>query len=194
MRRFGVVAAGAVLAAVGAVGLAGCGVGRAPAQDAAVAADAPGAEAQALTALGFNPDDMQPVAAMDPSAGPADPSARPGDRSNPDARQGDRKRHRMRGFLTQRTLHGEIVVQTDDGTRTIVVQRGTVTDIDDDSMTVKSTDGFTLTWTFGDGLRVIERRKTVQPDDVKAGTEVGVAGAKAGDTTTARLVVIPRGR
>jgi hypothetical protein len=81
-------------------------------------------------------------------------------------------------------------VQTDDGTRTIAVQRGTVTAIDDDSMTVESTDGFTLTWSFGEKLRVIERRKAVQPDDVDVGTEVGVAGAKDGDTATARLIVM----
>lgn len=189
MRRFGVVTASLVLAAVGAAGLTGCGVGRAPAQDAVDAAVALSADAQALTALGFSPVDMRPGGAMDPSAEPAadeSPDARPGDRP--------RKRHQARGFLRRNTLHGEIVVQTDDGTRTIAVQRGTVTEIDDDSMTVKSTDGFTLTWTFGDELRVIERRKTVQPDDVEVGTEVGVAGAKDGDAATARLIVIPRGK
>jgi hypothetical protein len=191
MRRFGVVTASLVLAAVGAVGLTGCGVGRAPAQEAVDAAVATDAEAQALMALGFNPVDTQPAGAMDPRA---DPSARTDDKANPDARPGDRKRHQVRGFLRRNTLHGEIVVQTDDGTRTIVVQRGTVTDIDGDSMTVRSTDGFTLTWTFGDQLRVVERRKTVQPDDVKMGTEVGVAGAKDGDTGTARLIVVPRGK
>jgi hypothetical protein len=193
MRRFGVATASLVLAAVGTVGLSGCGVGRAPAQDAADAAVATSADMHALTALGFNPVDMQSTGAMDP---PADPSAEPAGAASPDARPGDRlrKRHQARGFLRKNTLHGEIVVQSDDGVRTIAVQRGTVTEIDDDSMTVKSTDGFTLTWTFGDELRVIERRKTVQPDDVEVGTEVGVAGAKDGDTGTARLIVIPRAK
>lgn len=193
MRRFGVVTVSLALAAVGAVGLTGCGVGRAPAQDPVDAAVATSADAQALTALGFNPADLRPVRAMDP---PADPSAEPADNEGLDARPGDRprKRHQARGFLRKNTLHGEIVVQTEDGTRTIAVQRGTVTEIDDDSMTVKSTDGFTLTWTFGDELRVIERRRTVQPDDVEVGTEVGVAGAKDGDTATARLIIIPRGK
>jgi hypothetical protein len=100
----------------------------------------------------------------------------------------------VRAYLRKNTLHGEIVVQTKEGTRTIAVQRGTVTALDDDSMTVKSTDGFTMTWTFGENLRVIERRTTVQPEDVEVGAEVGVAGAKDGDRATARLVVIPRAR
>jgi hypothetical protein len=188
MRRFGVVTAGLLLAAVGAVGLTGCGMGRAGAQDAANPAVATGAEVQALTALGFDPVDMQLVGAL----APATPSAEPDDKPSREARPGDRKRHHARGFLRHNTLHGEIVVQTDGGVQTIIVQRGTVTAVDGDSLTVTSTDGFTLTWSFVDQLRVIERRKTVQPDDVEVGTEVGVAGAKEGAGATARLIVIPR--
>ena len=59
-------------------------------------------------------------------------------------------------------------------------------------MTVKSTDGFTLTWTFGDPMQVLEHRTTIQPTDVKTGETVGVAGVQNGSTETARLVVIPR--
>lgn len=125
-------------------------------------------EQAALSAIGFE--------AADPS-----PSATPA-----------RERPRMRGFLRKNTLHGEIVVETKDGPKTVVVQRGAVTAIDDDSVTVKSTDGYTVEWAFGDDLRVRERRDTIQPSDVKVGTEVGVAGAKDGDRTVARLVVIPR--
>jgi hypothetical protein len=197
MRRFGVVTA-SLMIALGSIGLTGCNMARAPARDTAGAAVATGAEEQALVAFGFEPLDLLTVGAIDPaqpSGEPDDeasPGATPGDRAKRDA--GDRKRHPARGFLRKNLLHGEIVVQTDDGTRTIAVQRGTVTEIDDDSMTVKSTDGFTLTWTFGERLRVVERRTTVQPDDIKAGTEVGVAGAKDGGAATARLIVIPRAK
>ena len=82
----------------------------------------------------------------------------------------------------------------DGGTKTVAVQRGEVTAIDGDSMTVKSTDGFTMTWTFGEDLRVVERRTTVQPSEVKVGTTLGVAGAKDGDRGVARLIVIPRAK
>lgn len=191
MRRFGVVTASLVLAALGALGLAGCGLGPGSAQDAVDAPAAVGAEGQALAALGFNPLDLTATGALDPRTSP---SARTQGQADPDAKPGDRmhRRHQLRTFLRKNTLHGEIVVQTETGTRTIAVQRGTVTQIDGDSMTVKSTDGFTMSWNFGDNLRVIERRTTVQPEDVKVGTEVGVAGAKDGDAGTARLIVIPR--
>jgi len=86
--------------------------------------------------------------------------------------------------------HGEVVVQTKDGDKTVDIQRGVVTAIDDKSVTVKSTDGFTLTWSFGNPLKVVERRTTVQPNAVKAGATVGVAGTKDGTTTTARLISI----
>ena len=83
-------------------------------------------------------------------------------------------------------------MQTKDGVKTVDVQRGTVTAIDARTMTVKSTDGFTLTWTLGGDLKVFEHRTAVQPSAVKVGTEVGVAGVKDGTTTTARLIVIPK--
>ncbi|QOC94433.1 hypothetical protein [Micromonospora craniellae] len=74
----------------------------------------------------------------------------------------------------------------------MAVQRGVVTAVDGGGgMTVKSADGFTLNWTFGDGLRVVERGRTIPSSDVEVGTELGVAGAKAGDSTTARLIVVP---
>ena len=58
----------------------------------------------------------------------------------------------------------------------------------------KSTDGFTLTWTFGNPIHVLEHRSSVQPSAVKVGMAVGVAGGKDGDTAVARLIVIPRAK
>ncbi|HEX7744408.1 MAG TPA: hypothetical protein VF462_03985 [Micromonosporaceae bacterium] len=191
MRRFGVVTASFVLAAVGALGLTGCGLARGSAQDATGPTAAVEAEGQALTALGFHPVDMQPLGLQDPRTAP---SATPGPAEQAKPGEQPRRRHPLRSLLRKNTLHGEIVVQTDAGIRTIAVQRGTVTAIDAGSMTVKSTDGFTMTWTFDADLRVIERRTTVQPADVEVGTEVGVAGAKDADRATARLIVIPRAR
>ncbi|MFD0823909.1 hypothetical protein ACFQ0D_37575, partial [Micromonospora zhanjiangensis] len=142
--------------------------------------------------MGFDPET---IAAADPATNPsATPSA--GSSAGPgkaDQRgEGWRKRHQARVLLRKNTLHGEVVVQTKDGTKTVAVQRGTVTAIDDKSMTVKSTDGFTMTWTFGPELKVVEKRTTIQPGDVKVGTELGVAGTKDGDKGVARLVVVPK--
>ncbi|HEX6873917.1 MAG TPA: hypothetical protein VF163_22680 [Micromonosporaceae bacterium] len=175
----------AVVGTVAALGLAGCGRlggGDSAAQPDALAASELGWDGQALEAIGFSTEELAPAAAV-----AADPSPAASNRP------GERRRHhpRLRFGFGKRMLHGEAVVQTDEGTKTVVVQRGTVTAIDDTSMTVKSTDGYTITWIFGDPLRVIERRSTVQPSAIKVGTVVGVAGAKDGDKTLARLIVIP---
>ncbi|HEX6498553.1 MAG TPA: hypothetical protein VF054_05920 [Micromonosporaceae bacterium] len=171
--RFGVAAAGAVIAVAGLLGLTACGPAAA---EAAVLSP----EASALNALGFSTDDLVPVANPSPS----------GDSNgqHPNAR---RRLIRDRVLMRRNMLHGEAVVKTKDGDKTVEVQRGTVTAIDDRTVTVKSSDGFTMTWTFGSPIRVVEHRTTVQPSSVKVGEEIGVAGTKDGDTNTAKLILIP---
>jgi hypothetical protein len=181
------------LAGAGLLGLTACERPGSPAAAPAAAVDAPaeaalaaaaGLEEQALASLGFAPSELT---VAKPAASPdADPSAGPG--------KGDRGRNRRplaRTLLRGRVLHAEAVVQTKEGVRTLLSQRGTITAIDGDSVTVKSTDGFTLTWTFDDELRVIDRRRTVQPTELAEGAEVGVAGAKDGDRSVARLIIRP---
>jgi hypothetical protein len=185
-----------VAASVAVLGLAGCGRtgtdgdGAAPALDTGAASDVTelGWEGQALEAIGFNPADLAPAAA--PAAAPA-PSASAGPGADRNRDRLRRHHKRLRFGFGGRVLHGEAVVQTDEGTKTVVVQRGTVTAIDADSVSVRSADGFTLTWTFGDPIRVVERRTEVQPRDIAVGTEVGIAGAMDGDKTVARLIVVP---
>ena len=157
------------LAAVGLTGVAACGPGATPSGSAAPLT----VEEQALTDLGYD------VAEVLPAATPSgEPGGRPG------------KPYAHRRHLGKRILHGEFVVSTDDGTKTILVQRGTVTAVGDDSMTVKSADGYSLTWTFGDKLRVIEKRKTVNGDALKVGDKVGAVGGKSGAGGEARLILI----
>ena len=157
------------LALTGLLALTACGAApqAAPAAAAVDVAD----EAQALTAVGFATE----VTPAPSSSASADRKRRPG----------------LRKHLRKNTLHGEITVQGKDAVRTIVVQRGTVTAVDTAGVTVKSTDGFTQTWTFGDKLKVVQAKKAVEVSAVKTGAEVGVAGAKDGDKSIARLVAIP---
>lgn len=191
-RRIGV----AAVIGVTALGLAACGPGGATATGGPAAAAGQMAvevaadltpEGQALTALGFPEADVEPASYAAATAEPSPSASADGERARP----GWRKRHLNRVLLRRNTLHGEVVVQTKDGTKTVLVQRGEVTAIDDKTMTVKSTDGYTLTWTFGDPIRVVERRNTVQPKDIAVGTQVGVGGTKDGDTSTAKLIVVP---
>jgi hypothetical protein len=122
------------------------------------------------------------TAALQTVALQSEPSAAPGKPGghHPGARR----------LLRKNTLHGEVTVQGKDGVRTIAVQRGTVTAVDAKSVSVKSSDGFAQTWTFGDELRVRQDKKKVAVDAVKTGATVGVAGRKEGDATVARLIVV----
>ncbi|MFI7574313.1 hypothetical protein [Micromonospora sp. NPDC049497] len=194
MARWGV-AATTLLTAV-TLGLTGCGttrVGAESAPEAAVeVAAAMGAEGQALTAMGFDAAELDVLTVAAPASATPSPSssavAEPGRRERAEEW---RKRRQARVLLRQNTLHGEVVVQTrDGGTKTVAVQRGEVTAIDGGKMTVKSTDGFTMTWTFGPELRVLERRRTVQPEAVEVGSVLGVAGVKDGENGVARLIVV----
>ncbi|MEV4621842.1 hypothetical protein AB0J74_24420 [Asanoa sp. NPDC049573] len=197
MRRW---LAGIGLVAVVGLGLTGCGLAGGSGQVADQAFDVVagmGAEGEALAAMGFDPDDITPaelaeLQAQAPSPG-ASPSPAAKGKGNGNG-HGDRgKRVKARVMLRKNTLHGEAVVRAKDGTtQTVLVQRGQVTAVDGDSITVKSTDGFSLTWSFADDLRVVERRSTIQPKELAVGAQVGVAGTKTGDGGSARLVVIPR--
>jgi hypothetical protein len=148
-------------------------------------------DAQALQSIGFSPDQIS-LAALDEVQ--AAPSASPSPGSHPGAAGKLRQlRHRLVRFgFGKRLEHGEATVQTDDGTKDVVVQRGTVTAITSTSVTVKSADGFTLTWTFGNPFTVIKDRAKSQPSAVPVGTQVGIAGAKDGSATNARLMVVTR--
>ena len=173
----------AALGAVALLGLTACG----PAD----VSNALSPEASALTSLGFNTDDVTTSGRLtDPGPG-TDPSAGTGTAGTA---KGNGKAHpalRLRRVLARHVEHGEVVVETKQGDKTVDVQRGQVTAIDDKSITVKSADGFTQTWVFGTPLRVIQNRDTIQPSAVTVGQEVGVAGIKNGTTVTANLVVIP---
>jgi hypothetical protein len=167
------------LGLVGTLGLAGCGVGAGSTTAAAAATDLSD-EASALQAVGF---DTGLTAAPAPSAS-ASASAAAGGKHG--------RRIAARKYLRGNTLHGEITVQGKDGVKTIVVQRGTVTAVTSTGVSVKSTDGFTETWTFADKLKVVQDRKAVTTSLVKTGAEIGVAGTKDGSADDARLIAVKK--
>jgi hypothetical protein len=180
----------AVFGLAGLVGLAGCGrlADRAGTADTTgtieVSADT-SAEGVALASMGFDTGE----ASLEPANGPA---ATPSPGASADhARRLGGVRRALRVKLRKNVLHGETVVQTKDGTKTVVVQRGQVTAVTATSVTVKSTDGFTQTWTFGDKFTVVHDRTKVQLGDIKQGAQIAMAGAKSAGTSTARLAVLP---
>jgi hypothetical protein len=154
---------------VGLLGLAGCG--QLPGETVQVPAEA-SPETVALTSMGFETG-LEPASAPGPSAAPV------------------KGRRALRVQLRKNVLHGETVVQTKHGVQTIEVQRGQVTAVTATTVTIKSTDGFTETWTFGDKFVVVQHRAKVAASAIKSGAQIGIAGTKAGDTSTARLAVLP---
>ena len=162
----------------GVLGLAGCGAGGSNAVNG-VGADLAD-EAVALAQVGF---DTGLQNAPDPSASPsAGAKAQVGKR--------DLRRKAIRKYLRKNTLHGEVTVQAPGGPKTIVVQRGSVTAVSGGSLTVKSTDGFTLTWTLAANATVVQDKKKVTTSAVKTGEQIGVASTKDGSADSARLVAI----
>lgn len=107
----------------------------------------------------------------------------------PDGHQGGR----MGGFgvaggLGGPVLHGEVVVGDADGSGTtrLLVQQGEVTKVSGPSVTVRSTDGFTVTWTVDDTTRGGD------VGDLAVGDQVHAAGTKTGDSTGTATVLAER--
>ncbi len=121
--------------------------------------------------------------------------------NQPDQQNG----HRHRGMRGQgghtglkggqfggRMLHGEIVVADDSGSGTtkLLVQEGSVTAVSGKTVTVKSSDGFTVAWTVNDTTRTGWPRRgqdaqqsTGDISQIAVGEDVDVVGTKTGDGT-----------
>ncbi|HEY8453309.1 MAG: hypothetical protein FWJ70_18345 [Micromonosporaceae bacterium] len=167
-----------LVATLGLTALAGCvpGDGERWTQ---VAADLSPEEA-ALSALGYE------VGAEDGESATDEAAASGRD----DRWHGRRQRAATRVLLRRNALHGEAVVETANGTVTVLFQRGEVEAVTETGVTVRSTDGFTLTWTFSPQLQVVEARGTVEPRPLSDGDPVGVAGIRRDGRPVARLIVI----
>jgi hypothetical protein len=91
--------------------------------------------------------------------------------------------------LARRALHGELTLQTNDGVKTVVMARGAVSALADDSITVKSSDGVSTSFRIDGNTRFGFRREPDPRAELKVGDTVWVVGEKSGDTTTATNVV-----
>jgi hypothetical protein len=189
--RIRMVIATTALAAVALFGMAACG------GSPASASGSLSPEQSALTALGFTADDVSAVTGTTTaSAASASASAAPG-KTGAGKTAGKAKHPRLRRLAIRRLAlrghveHGQVTVETKTGDKIIDVQRGTVTAITSTTVTVKSTDGYTQTWSLSGSPTIIERRTTGQVSSIVAGTTVGIAGPQAGTTATAKLIVVP---
>jgi hypothetical protein len=111
---------------------------------------------------------------------PTSPGATPSAPSSPHAHHGVR---RSQGGAME---HGELTVRTKTGDRVIDVQRGQVSAVSATSVTVRSTDGFTATYTVGSASKVRVRKNASTIANVHTGDNVAVAATKSGNTNTLR--------
>jgi hypothetical protein len=120
------------------------------------------------------------------------PSASPSSPSTPSQQQPDRPG--KGGFGPGRgafgfggALHGEFVVPKDGGGyQTVATQRGEVTAVSKESLTVKSEDGYSRTYTLTEDTLVNAARDGI--DDVKTGNTVTVTAVVADGKATATTV------
>ncbi len=118
-----------------------------------------------------------------PSASPSTPSTTP-DKPGEPGKGGPGHRGQ---FGLGGALHGEFVVKKDDGTyQTVATQRGEVTAVSQDSITVKSEDGYSRTYTITEDTLVNAARDGI--DDVKTGNTVTVSAVVADGKATASSI------
>jgi hypothetical protein len=115
------------------------------------------------------------------------PSASPSSPSTPDQNQkpGRPGHGGFRGeFGLGGALHGEFVVPKDGGGyQTVATQRGKVTAVSKDSLTVKSDDGYSRTYTLTADTMVNAARDGI--DNVKTGNTVNVSAVVTDGKATA---------
>jgi len=84
-----------------------------------------------------------------------------------------------------RAVHGEFTVHTKTGDKTLDTQRGVVTAVNAGSVTVKSTDGFTATYTLTPTTKIHKGKQTATTTQITTNDRVRVLATKTGTTATA---------
>ncbi|HEX3650624.1 MAG TPA: hypothetical protein VHV49_19530 [Pseudonocardiaceae bacterium] len=93
--------------------------------------------------------------------------------------------HHVRRWVN-RVEHGEFTVRTKQGDRVVDVQRGQVTSVSSTSVTVRSGDGFTRSYTVPPTARIRSRQKASSITAVHDGDRVVVLATRAGGKDTLR--------
>lgn len=135
-------------------------------------------------------------ASTSPTPSPTGSSATAGSSATGTTHAGKRK-HKLatavRALHSGRALHGDIVVMgKDHKTLTLQGQRGVVSSVSSTSLSVKSLDGYTATYTLGTTTHVRVLGATSTASSLKTGEKIVVTAEKSGSTLTARRVIVPK--
>jgi hypothetical protein len=93
------------------------------------------------------------------------------------------KAHKVRSLLA-RVEHGEVTLRTKKGDETVDIQRGQVSAVNATTVTVRSADGFTATYTLSSSAKVSSKGKASTIGDVHDGDRVNVLATREGNTLT----------
>ncbi len=128
------------------------------------------------------------LAAADQSDDSAAPeaTAAPGERNPRLARRPLRAKRFLRG------VHGIATVRAKDGFAQVAWQRGQVTAVSGNNLTVRSADGTTWQWVTNTGTTVRKQGDKSSVSQLSANDWVFVIGTVDGSTRTARAAVVPR--
>jgi hypothetical protein len=129
------------------------------------------------------------VAAADESD-PATPqvTASPGVRGQRFARHPLPARRFLRG------VHGTATVRAKGGFAQIAWQRGQVTAVSGNNLTVRSADGTTWQWVTGSDTKVRKNAAKASVSQLSANDRIFVIGTVSGSTRTVRAAVVPKAR
>jgi len=122
--------------------------------------------------------------AADSGSAPSTPTPAPAATSTPAAPA----HHKARTVLG-RLEHGQFTVRAKNGDQVIDVQRGQVVAVSATSVTVRSVDGFTATYTVGSTAKVRVQKQASTITNVHTGDKVSVAATHSGATDTLRRLV-----
>jgi hypothetical protein len=142
-----------------------------------------------------------PAFAANPSPSPSAHPSASGKGHDGKGHDGGRWRHGGKGGMRghggfgggMRGVHGEATVKAKDNTFKLVGwQRGQVTGRTGTTLTVKSADGVSWTWTVDGKTRIMKARAKSDLNAVANGDQVVVFGERTGNTRTATAVRDPQ--
>lgn len=90
--------------------------------------------------------------------------------------------------LLGRVIHGQGTVKTRQGWETLVVQRGQIVSVSATSLTLRSSDGFTSTYTLNSATKVRARGQAATVGELKPGERAMVLAVKQGNALLAKRV------
>jgi len=168
-------------AAIVILAIAGIGVVSAGSGAVSNVTDAVADNAAAAGAAAPNAEDQALDAALDAAPAAARDGAGTGEHAGPLGR-----------WALRHLVHAVVTVEGEDGDLyTIQLDRGTVTAVDSDSLTISEAGGSNVTVALDAETRVREGRERSSLDAVDVGDEVFVQSRIDGATLAKRIVIIP---